>query len=159
MKMNKFKYYIEMVQGERKEKIKIIAIFYDENKQKKRSFSLLHMVHPKNKETLETRIFKKDTDMTQNFNTKLNTLAAKLSEIKNNITEKNNPDIKNFKYKLKEEMENVKTEFQSLYDSARKDSDPEYSIEIEAIVKTDDKNTFTITTDSSNTLKIEKKII
>jgi hypothetical protein len=162
MKMNKFKYYIEMAQGESKikEKIKITAVFYDKNKQKKRRFSLLHMVHPKNKETLETRIFKKDTDMTKNINTKLNALAAKLSEIKNNITEENKK-IDNFKYKLEEKMENVKTEFQSLYDSVKKASDPKIkdSLEIEAIVKINDKNIFTITTDSSSNMLKIKKII
>ena len=154
--------------------IKITAVFYDKNKQKKRRFSLLHkqdvkapetrisLLNNKDAKTLETRIFKIDTDMTQKFNTKLNALAAKLSEIKNNITEENEK-IHNFKYKLKEEMENVKTEFQSLYDSAKKASDPKIkdSLEIEAIVKINDKNifnTFTITTDSSsNMLKIKKK--
>ena len=96
--MNKFKYYIEMAQGESKikEQIKIIAIFNDKNKQKKKRFSLLHK---KDVKALETRMFQKDTDMTQNFNTKLNALAAKLSEIKNNITEENKK-IDNFKYKF-----------------------------------------------------------
>lgn len=153
--MNKFKYYIEMVLNESKlkEQIKIIAIFNDKNK--KRRISLLHKQDIKK---LEIRIFEKDTDMTKKFNSYLNELTTTLSKIKNNITEKNNK-IDNFIYKLKEQMEEVKTEFQSIYNSAKKPSDAEISdsLQIEAKVKIDDNNTFIITIDHSDKLKIKKK--
>ena len=126
MKMNKFKYYIEMAQGKRKQKnletIEIIAIINDQE-----PWELY-----KNKKFLEL-----EGDNGNKFNQLLENLVNKLSEIKNNIAE-DNEKIKKFKSKLEMHMKEFIDEFVTLYNYAAKNGNKKEklvkTLKIEAIV-------------------------
>ena len=131
MKMNKFKYYIEMAQGKLKQKnletIEINAIINNNQE----PWELY-----KNKEFLEL-----EGDNGNKFNQLLKELVNKLSEIKNNIAEdnpKNINKIEKFKSKLEMYMKKFINEFVILYNYAaengNKKEEPVETLKIIALV-------------------------